>query len=79
MKNISMTNYVKNGRNWEAAYTNTNPAEVYKSLAHALIAKKIHECRYIKSIKQASNYDGTQTITVYHDNGVKTVYIVANH
>ena len=78
-REISMTNYVKEGRNWKESYTNTNPADVYESLSLALINKKIHSCSYIKSIKRVNNYDGTQSITVNYDNGVKTVYIVANH
>jgi len=78
-REISMTNYTKEGRTWKESYTNNNPADVYESLSLALIAKKIHSCSYIKSIKRISNYDGTQTITVNYDNGVKTVYIVANH
>lgn len=78
-REISMTNYTKNGRNWEESYRNTNPADVYESLSLALINKKIHACTFIKSIKRTPNYDGTQTITVMYDNGVKTVYIVAEH
>ena len=78
-REISMTNYVKSGRTWKESYTNTNPADVYESLSMALINKKIHACSYIKSIKRVNNYDGTQSITVNYDNGVKTVYIVANH
>ena len=78
-REISMTNYVKSGRTWEESYRNTNPADVYESLSLALINKKIHACKYITSIKRVNNYDGTQAITVNYDNGVKTVYIVANH
>lgn len=78
-REISMTNYVKEGRTWKESYTNNNPADVYESLSMALINKKIHSCSYIKSIKRVNNYDGTQSITVNYDNGVKTVYIVANH
>lgn len=78
-REISMTNLVKEGRTWKESYINNNPADVYESLAHALIAKKLHACSYIKSIKRTNNYDGTQTVTVNYDNGVKTVYIVDNH
>ena len=57
---------------WET----NDPAEIHKDLMNDLIAKKLHKCTYIRSIKDRPNYDGTRTITVYHDNGCKRVYVV---
>ena len=81
MKNteVSKTVYVKILRKWEVSHTVTNETEVYDSLAHDLINKKIHCCNYIKSIKHTPNYNGTQTITVNYDNDCKAVYIIPSH
>jgi len=76
MRNIQMTVYVKNERNWDVQRVVTDSAEIYKSLAEDLIHKKLHACKYITSIKDKCNYDGTRTVTTYYDNGVKREYIV---
>lgn len=52
----------------------TDPAEVEHDLMHDLIAKKLHSCTYIKSIKDRTNYDGTRTITVTYTNNVRRIY-----
>ena len=49
--------------------TETDAATVYAELAAALIAKKIHKCTYIKSIKEWTNYNGTRTVIVNYDGG----------
>ena len=63
---------------WEIRFHTTDAEYIYKDLAKSLIAKKINRCTYIRSIKRIPNYDGTQTIVVTHDNGVKAVYTVEN-
>lgn len=76
MRKIQMTTYVKNENKWNVHNVCTDTAEIYKSLAEDLIHKKLHACKYITSIKDECNYDGTRTITTYYDNGVKREYIV---
>lgn len=78
MRTIQKIVEIKEGRNWAASYTETNEAEIYKSLATDLINKKIHAAAYIKSIKRVPNYDGTQKITVTYDNDCRAVYTVAD-
>ena len=73
-----VTESKKNGK-YEVTYTLTDVTEVYKSLAQALIAKKINNCSYIKSIKRVNNYDGTQNITITYDNNVRNIYTVEQH
>jgi len=78
MRQIEMTIYTKNGATWTQGRTTTDETEIYKSLAAGLLHKKIHKCSYIKSIKDACNYDGTRNVTVYYDNGVKALYTIAD-
>lgn len=53
--------------------------EVWKDLAHELMAKKLERCTYIRSIKRVNNYDGTHTIIVSYAadcGGGRRVYTV---
>lgn len=79
MRNIQKIVETKSGSKWEVTYTCTDEKEVYDSLAHDLIAKKINACTYIRSIKRNNNYDGTQNITISYDNNVRAVYTVSEH
>jgi len=67
---------VKKGRKYTQGMIETNPAEVYKSLAEDLIAKKINNATYIRSIKRDQLYNGFENITVYYSNDVKAVYTI---
>ena len=78
MREINRTVELKNGRNWEVHHVETDAAEIYEALARDLIAKKLHKCTYIKSIKHVCNYDGTQTITITYDNNCRSIYTVVN-
>ena len=69
----------KQGKEYVTTYTQENECEVYKELAHCLIAKKINQCKYIRSIKRVQNYDGTITIFVYYIDGDRNVFTVADH
>ena len=60
-------------------FETTDPSTIWERLAQDLIAKKMHKCSYIRSIKDVNNYDGTRTITVYEDNGYKGVYTIPTH
>ena len=73
---VSEKMYVKDGRTWKLTDTNTDPETVYKNLAVALIAKKMHKVKYIKSIEDCNNFNGTWTETVYYDNNTKSVFTI---
>lgn len=64
----------KENNAWIKCYETFNETEIYKSLCTDLIAKKINQCRYIKTIKRIQNYDGTITIIVNYDNNTRSVY-----
>lgn len=76
MRDIKRVIEVKEGRNWNLHRVVTDEKEIYESLAHDLIAKKISACTWIKSIKRTQNYDGTITITVLYDNNCRSLYTV---
>ena len=78
MKEIKKITQVKKGREWVTSYEETDITAVHTQLAEDLIAKKLNCCSYIKSIKRVNNYDGTQTITVNYDNGVRSLYTIRN-
>lgn len=68
----------KSGRNWveDPNLTTFDAARIHEHLMHDLIAKKLHACQYITGIKYRPNYDGTRTITITYDNGVRAVYTI---
>lgn len=66
----------KTGKSWANTYTDTCPETVYKSLATDLIAKKINQARYIKSIKRIQHYTHVEIIVSY-DNNVRSIYHVS--
>lgn len=69
---------IKEGKKWIISSTVTDPEDVYTSLSHDLIAKKINSCLYIKTIRRVPNYNGSQNIIVTYDNNVRATYTVAN-
>lgn len=78
MVGVSRTAYKKDGKDWVETCRITDPMEVYRALAMDMVHKKIHQCRYIKRITRMPHYDGTQTISVYYDGGVRADYLVEN-
>lgn len=66
----------KTGKTWVNTYIDTNNASVYKSLASDVIAKKINQARYIKSIKRIQHYTYVEIIATY-DNNVRSLYYVS--
>lgn len=76
MRDIKRVVYSKVNNKWCETITVTDEQAIYKALATDIIAKKIHKCLWIKSIRDYSNYDGTRTITVYYDSNCKSVYTV---
>jgi len=69
----------KEGRTYTETWRSEKPEEVYERLAHCLIAKKLNNCGWIRSIKRVPLYNGFDRITVTHDNGGRDVYTVASH
>ena len=67
---------VKTGKTYHTSMVWRDRELIYKELCHDLWAKHICKVDYIKRITDRSNYDGTRTIEVLYDNGVKRIYIV---
>ena len=61
---------------WIETFRETDENKIWESLAKDLIAKKLHKATWIRSVRDSSNYDGTRDITVYYDNGVRSIYTV---
>lgn len=53
--------------------------EVYDSLSHEFIAKKLEGCQYIRSIKRKQLYTGYIQIIVSYINGDRRTYTVCDH
>lgn len=66
----------KEGRTYTETWRSEDSARVYEDLAQELIAKKINECRYIKSIKRTNLFNGFQNIVVTYDHGGRRTYTV---
>lgn len=64
---IKRESFTKVNGKWESTFIDTDPAKVYEWLAHDLIAKKLHGCKYIRQIKERCLYNGYREITVYFD------------
>ena len=79
MREIKRVVEIKKDNKWNKTYEVTDEKEIYESLAHDLIAKKMNGCTWIKSIKRTQNYDGTITMTVVYDNNSRSLYTVADH
>lgn len=75
-KVISRVVEVKEGRKWSISRIVNDAAEIYRALSDDLAAKYINKAAYVKRITRACNYNGTQTITVLYDNGVRSLYTV---
>lgn len=77
-RKVSFTYEEKQKGKYTAIYFNDDEKQVYEDLSQELIAKKINQCAYIKSIKRVVLYDGFQKIIVTYDHG-RRVYIVKDH
>lgn len=66
---------VKQGREYVETYRETDRAAVYESLAEDLVRAKLCGCTGYRFARH-NNYDGSQTITVGYDNGVRRRYHV---
>ena len=67
----------KQGKKWIVTYqAEDNSAYLYRRLSHDLIAKKINNCGYIKSIRRHPLYNGFTNIIVTYDNDVRATYTI---
>lgn len=67
----------KNGKTWVNTYIDNDAASVYKSLSIDIIAKKINQARYIKSIKRVQHYTHVEIIVTYDNNCRSLYYLTA--
>lgn len=70
--------FVKKDKKYVETYNTTDKTEIYKRLCETLIAKKINCCKWVKSIKRESLYNGYQEITVLQAGGIKEIYTIKN-
>ena len=56
-KELARICYKKEGKKWIQTYKETEVALIEKWLLNDIIAKKMHGCTYINSIKENCNYD----------------------
>lgn len=77
MKTISRKYEKKDGNKYIETYYSEDKNYVNECFMHALRAKYIHKCTYIKKIIRNNNYDGTETYKIYYDNGGRETYIIA--
>lgn len=75
-KIVSCEIMVKTGNKYSTSAIWRDSELIYKELSHDLWAKHICKVDYIKRITDRSNYNGTRTIEVLYDNGVKRIYTV---
>lgn len=75
-KCISCEILVKAGNKYSTSAIWHDSELVYKELCHDIWAKHIAKATYIKRITDRNNYNGTRTIEVLYDNGVKRIYTV---
>lgn len=75
-KIVSCEIMVKTGNKYNTSAVWHDAELIYKELSHDLLAKYVYKAQYIKRIKDRNNYDGTRTVEVLYDNGVKRVYTV---
>ena len=67
---------IKPGREWIQSSTETDPEEVFRSLADDLYRKKILGSQSIRSIIRTVRYDGFAQITVTCSDDCRRVYTV---
>lgn len=61
---------------WHTVYTVYNRDRILEGLAYDLAAKYIGKAQRIRSIRRRQNYNGTQTYTVYYEDGRRCIYTV---
>ena len=67
----------KQGKKYVVTYqAEDNSAYFYRRLTKDLIAKKVSNCRYIKSIRREPLYNGMSNIIVIYSNDVRATYTI---
>jgi len=80
MKNASYIYEVKQNGKWTTTHTCNDARQAYEDLSHELIAKKLCNCTYIRSIKRQQRYTHVEVIVTYTDDcgGGRRVYTIEN-
>lgn len=77
-----MVNFIyeekKNGKYVES-FRCDDEQRVYDDLSHELIAKKLENCQYIRSIKRKQLYTGYIQIIVSYDHCGRRTYTIREH
>ena len=76
MKIVKMEIEQKNGKTYETVNKIENMAYALEQYAEMLTGKYLYKYPNMK-IETVQNYNGTETVKVYHGNGYRTVYTVA--
>ena len=78
MKNASYIYEVKQNGKWTTAHTCTDSATAYEDLSHELIAKKLENASYIRSIKREQHYTHVDIIVSYANDcgGGRRIYTI---
>ena len=67
----------KQGKKYVVTYqAEDNSAYLHRRLSKDLIAKKVNNCRYIKSIRRKPLYNGFSNIVVTYSNDVRATYTI---
>lgn len=69
----------KQGKKYVNTFECHDAEQTYRDLAHEMIAKKINDCRWIKSIKRTPLYNGYDRITVTYDHGGRRIYTIKSN
>mgnify|MGYP003308507354 CR=1 FL=1 len=73
MKALNET--VINSKN-ETLYETENTTQATEDLLSCIVAKKIHRCTWVRTIKDTCNYDGTRTIKIFENCRIKRIFLV---
>ena len=79
MEKVNVKFEEKQGHKFVVTWESDDATQVYDDLSHELIAKKINNCTWIRSIKRTPLYNGFDRITVTQDNGNRRIYTVKSH
>lgn len=64
---------------WKLIGYKNEEVEVYESLMHDLIAKKLEHCTYITRIQRIQKYNGFIEIIVTFTGDIRRIYTIKSH
>ena len=73
---ISRTVEQKQDSKWVETYYTEDVAMVCSELCNRLIAKKMHHCKWITTIREVNLYNGFTKIYVNYGNGTRDIFVV---